>query len=89
MIEEGRKEGRKEGHGGSPPGAGWTVPTRSGRATLAPSILTSIFLASPTRNDVLRASRGRRMPGMISDLLGAAAAGIRNLVLITGDPPTE
>jgi methionine synthase / methylenetetrahydrofolate reductase(NADPH) len=33
--------------------------------------------------------RGRRMPGMISDLLGAAAAGIRNLVLITGDPPTE
>jgi len=33
--------------------------------------------------------RGRRMSGMISDLLGAAAAGIRNVLLVTGDPPTE
>jgi homocysteine S-methyltransferase len=27
------------------------------------------------------------MLGMISDLLGAAAAGLRNLLLVTGDPP--
>lgn len=33
--------------------------------------------------------RGRRMPGMISDLLGAAASGVRNLLLLTGDPPAE
>ncbi len=31
--------------------------------------------------------RNRNMMGMISDLLGAAAAGIRNLLLVSGDPP--
>ena len=31
--------------------------------------------------------RDRNMLGMLSDLLGAAAAGLRNLFLITGDPP--
>jgi homocysteine S-methyltransferase len=31
--------------------------------------------------------RDRNMLGMISDLLGAAGAGIRNLLLVTGDPP--
>jgi methionine synthase I (cobalamin-dependent) len=31
--------------------------------------------------------RDRNMLGMISDLLGAAAAGVRNLLIVTGDPP--
>ena len=31
--------------------------------------------------------RDRNMLGMISDLLGAAAAGLRNVLIITGDPP--
>jgi homocysteine S-methyltransferase len=31
--------------------------------------------------------RDRNLLGMLSDLLGAAAAGLRNLLLITGDPP--
>jgi homocysteine S-methyltransferase len=31
--------------------------------------------------------RDRNMLGMISDLLGAAAGGLRNLLLVTGDPP--
>src|SRR3989475_5867063 len=31
--------------------------------------------------------RGRNLLGMMSDLLGAAALGLRNLLLITGDPP--
>jgi len=31
--------------------------------------------------------RDRNMMGMISDLLGAAAGGIRNLLLMNGDPP--
>ncbi|NIW36931.1 MAG: bifunctional homocysteine S-methyltransferase/methylenetetrahydrofolate reductase, partial [Gemmatimonadetes bacterium] len=32
--------------------------------------------------------RDKNMLGMISDLLGAAAAGIRNILVVTGDPPT-
>ena len=32
--------------------------------------------------------RDRNMLGMLSDLLGAAASGLRNLLLVTGDPPT-
>jgi homocysteine S-methyltransferase len=32
--------------------------------------------------------RDKNMPGMISDLLGAAAAGLRNLLLVSGDLPT-
>ena len=31
--------------------------------------------------------RDRNMLGMLSDLLGAAAAGLRNVFLVTGDPP--
>ena len=31
--------------------------------------------------------RDRNLLGMLSDLLGAAASGIRNLLVITGDPP--
>ncbi len=31
--------------------------------------------------------RDRNMLGMISDLLGAAAAGLRNVLLVSGDPP--
>ena len=33
--------------------------------------------------------RGRNMMGMIADLLGAAADGIRNVLLVSGDPPTQ
>jgi methionine synthase I (cobalamin-dependent)/5,10-methylenetetrahydrofolate reductase len=32
--------------------------------------------------------RDRNMLGMLSDLLGAAAAGLRNVLIVTGDPPT-
>ena len=31
--------------------------------------------------------RDRNMLGMMSDLLGAAAAGLRNILIVTGDPP--
>jgi homocysteine S-methyltransferase len=31
--------------------------------------------------------RDRNMLGMLSDLLGAAAAGLRNVLIVTGDPP--
>jgi methionine synthase I (cobalamin-dependent)/5,10-methylenetetrahydrofolate reductase len=33
--------------------------------------------------------RDRNMLGMISDLLGAAAAGVRNLLVVSGDPPLQ
>ena len=33
------------------------------------------------------ACRDRNLLGMLSDLLGAAALGLRNLLLVTGDPP--
>ena len=33
------------------------------------------------------ACRDRNLLGMLSDLLGAAAAGVRNLLIVTGDPP--
>ena len=33
--------------------------------------------------------RDRNMPRMISDLLGAAAGGVRNLLLVTGRPPAH
>lgn len=33
------------------------------------------------------ACRDRNLLGMLSDLLGASASGLRNLLLITGDPP--
>jgi methionine synthase / methylenetetrahydrofolate reductase(NADPH) len=32
--------------------------------------------------------RDRNMLGMLSDLLGAAAGGLRNILIVTGDPPT-
>jgi methionine synthase / methylenetetrahydrofolate reductase(NADPH) len=32
--------------------------------------------------------RDRNMAGMLSDLLGAAAGGLRNVLIVTGDPPT-
>ena len=32
--------------------------------------------------------RDKNMLGMISDLLGAAAAGLRNILVVSGDPPT-
>jgi homocysteine S-methyltransferase len=33
--------------------------------------------------------RDRNMLGMLSDLLGAAAGGVRNLLLVSGDPPVQ
>ena len=33
--------------------------------------------------------RDRNMMGMVSDLLGAAATGLRDLILVSGDPPAQ
>ena len=60
------------------------------RARMA-ALPAAILVQRETGLDVLAhyACRDRNMLGMISDLLGAAAAGVRNLLAVTGDlPPT-
>ena len=49
----------------------------------------SLMIAQKAQIDVILhfACRDRNLLGMVGDLLGAYAAGIRNVLLITGDPP--
>ena len=49
----------------------------------------SLILKNETGIDVIQhnACRDRNLLGMVGDLLGADAMGIRNLLIITGDPP--
>jgi homocysteine S-methyltransferase len=61
-------------------------PRASGRMGAIPSsIIVSRDVGLETV--VHYSCRDKNMHVMISDLLGAAAAGVRNLVLVTGDPP--
>jgi methionine synthase I (cobalamin-dependent)/5,10-methylenetetrahydrofolate reductase len=57
-------------------------------ARMSPLALAAIFVGS-TKIEVLLhyTCRDRNMLGMQSDLLGVHALGIRNLLIITGDPP--
>jgi homocysteine S-methyltransferase len=61
-------------------------PRASGRMGAIPS---SIIISRDVGLETVvhYSCRDKNMHVMISDLLGAAAAGIRNLVLVTGDPP--
>src|SRR3954468_4658607 len=58
---------------------------RSGMGALLTSLLIEqqVGIESVTHY----ACRDRNLLGMLSDLLGASAIGLRNLLLITGDPP--
>ncbi len=52
------------------------------------AIATSILIEQQGIEAVTHyACRDRNLLGMLSDLLGASALGLRNLLLITGDPP--
>jgi methionine synthase / methylenetetrahydrofolate reductase (NADH) len=53
------------------------------------SLLSGLMIQQQTglESVVHYACRDRNLLGMLSDLLGAAAAGLRNLLLVTGDPP--
>lgn len=64
-----------------------STPARSRMA----SVPAGIILARDTNTEpvVHYGCRDRKMPGMLSDLLGAAAAGIRNVVVLSGGPPTQ
>ena len=53
------------------------------------AVLTSVLIEQRTGIETVThyCCRDRNLLGMLSDLLGAAAVGLRNLLLITGDPP--
>ncbi len=53
------------------------------------ALLTSVIIEQQVGIETVThyACRDRNLLGMLSDLLGAAAVGLRNLLLITGDPP--
>jgi methionine synthase I (cobalamin-dependent)/5,10-methylenetetrahydrofolate reductase len=53
------------------------------------ALLTSLLIEQSVGIETVThyACRDRNLLGMLSDLLGASAIGLRNLLLITGDPP--
>jgi len=53
------------------------------------ALLTSVLIEQHVGIETVThyACRDRNLLGMLSDLLGASAVGIRNLLIITGDPP--
>jgi homocysteine S-methyltransferase len=53
------------------------------------ALMTSLLIEQQVGIEAVThyACRDRNLLGMLSDLLGAAAVGLRNLLLITGDPP--
>ena len=53
------------------------------------ALLTSLLIEQQVGIEAVThyACRDRNLLGMLSDLLGASAVGLRNLLLITGDPP--
>jgi methionine synthase / methylenetetrahydrofolate reductase (NADH) len=53
------------------------------------AILTSVLIQQQVGIEAVThyACRDRNLLGMLSDLLGAAAIGLHNLLLVTGDPP--
>jgi len=53
------------------------------------ALLTSVLIEQQLGIETVThyACRDRNLLGMLSDLLGAAAVGLRNLLVVTGDPP--
>jgi homocysteine S-methyltransferase len=53
------------------------------------ALLTSVLIEQKVGIETVThyACRDRNLLGMLSDLLGAAAVGLRNLLIVTGDPP--
>jgi homocysteine S-methyltransferase len=53
------------------------------------ALLTSVLIEQQVRIETVThyCCRDRNLLGMLSDLLGAAAIGLRNILVITGDPP--
>ncbi len=53
------------------------------------ALLTSVLIEQQVGIETVThyACRDRNLLGMLSDLLGASAVGLRNLLIVTGDPP--
>jgi homocysteine S-methyltransferase len=53
------------------------------------ALLTSVLIEQQVGIETVThySCRDRNLLGMLSDLLGAAAVGLRNLLIVTGDPP--
>lgn len=53
------------------------------------ALLTSVIIEQQVGIETVThySCRDRNLLGMLSDLLGAAAVGLRNMLLVTGDPP--
>src|SRR6266702_896304 len=53
------------------------------------ALLTSVLIEQSVGIETVThySCRDRNLLGMLSDLLGASAVGLRNLLVITGDPP--
>ena len=66
------------------------VESPRGRSRMA-SVPAAIILSRATGVEpvVHYTCRDRNMSGMLSDLLGAAAAGLRNLLVLSGHPPAQ
>ncbi len=60
-----------------------------GRSRMAALPAATLILAEGVEPVMHYTCRDRNMMGMLSDLLGAAAAGVRNLLLVSGDPPVQ
>ncbi len=61
-----------------------------GRSRLGAMAAAALVLRDAGVEPVLHYTcRDRNMMGMLSDLLGAAAQGIRNVLLVSGDPPVQ
>src|SRR5439155_576267 len=93
-AERGAPEGRgrpedlpgvPRGHGElrAPPDPGPRAQSRMG------ALLSSIMIQREVGIETVThySCRDRNLLGMLSDVLGAAAAGLRNILIITGDPP--
>lgn len=65
------------------------VPDGPRAQTRMGALLTSVLIEQQVGIETVThyACRDRNLLGMLSDLLGASAVGIRNLLVITGDPP--
>src|SRR5262249_42074395 len=53
------------------------------------ALMTSILIEQQVGIETVThySCRDRNLLGMLSDLLGASAVGLRNLLIVTGDPP--
>ena len=65
------------------------VPDGPRAASRMGALLSALLIAreAPIEPVIHYCCRDRNLLGMLSDLLGASAAGLRNLLIITGDPP--